>query len=299
MTTKDYLNEVVAIDALKGMQDLDSDSVDLIFSGIPYPTTLRAGGVEFDSYTDWLLPFAKEMYRILKPSGSCVIISHNQTKKIIDTWIYEVVLSLTKDVKFSLLQDFYWVKPNTPPSGMVSSYKRCRSIVEMIFWYGKDPDGTKVDTQKVLREYHSHINTLVKIASYQKNIKETTIDKNSISPIAINKYDLHNDKVGSTPFNAIVGSPISHKDPIYDIMKSSGIEHPGRHPEFISEFFIKMLTDPGDIVLDPFVGSGATVTAAKKLGRKYIGLDISEDYVKLADMRLDTVARSVNLEEWI
>lgn len=299
MPTKDYLNKVIAIDALKGMQKIDTDSVDLIFSGIPYPTTLRAGGVEFDSYTDWLLPFAKEMYRVLKPSGSCVIIAHNQTKKIVDTWIYEVVLSLTKEVKFSLLQDFYWIKPNTPPSGMVSTYKRCRSIVEIIFWYGKDPDKTKVDTQKVLREYHDYVNTIGKIAAYQKNIRETTVDKDSISQVAINKYDFHNDKVGSTPFNAIVGSPISHKDSIYDLMKNSGIEHPGRLPEFLSEFFIKMLTDTGDIVLDPFVGSGATVTAAKRLDRKYIGLDISEDYVKLANMRLDIVSKSVNLKEWI
>jgi len=150
MATKDYLNKVVAIDALKGMEDIDSNSIDLIFSGIPYPSTLRSSGVEFDSYTDWFLPFAKEMHRIIRPSGSCVIIAHNQTKKIVDTWIYEVILSLTKDVKFSLLQDFYWVKPNTPPSGMVSKYKRCRSIVEMIFWYGKDPNKTKANTQKCI-----------------------------------------------------------------------------------------------------------------------------------------------------
>jgi DNA modification methylase len=299
MPTKDYFNKVVAIDALKGMQDLDTDSVDFIFSGIPYPDTLRAGGVEFDSYTDWLLPFAKEMYRVLKPSGSCVIIAHNQTKKIVDTWIYEVVLSLTKDVKFSLLQDFYWVKPNTPPSGMVSTYKRCRSIVEIIFWYGKDPDKTKVDTRKVLREYHNYVNVLGKIASHQKNIRETTIDKDSISPIAINKYDLRGDKPGSTPFNAIVGSPISHKDPIYDLMQSTGIDHPGRLPEFISEFFIKMLTEPGDIVLDPFVGSGATVTSAKKLGRKYVGFDIDKEYAKLSNMRLNMVTKPRNLEEWV
>lgn len=298
MATKEYLNKVVAIDALEGMKNLDSNSIDLIFSGIPYPSTLKSGGIKFDSYTDWILPFAKEMHRILKPSGSCIIIAQNRTKKVVDPWIYEIVLSFIKDVKFSLLQDFYWIKQNTLPSGMVSTYKRCRSTTEMIFWYGKDPDETKVDTKNVLREYPQYVNTLEKIAAYQKNVRETTLDKDSISQVAINKYNFHNDKVGSTPFNVIVASPISHSDPIYDIMRNSGIDHPGRLPEFLPEFFIKMLTDRKAIVLDPFVGSGATMTAAKRLERKYIGFDISEDYINLAEMRLDTMIEAISLEEW-
>jgi len=51
-------------------------------------------------------------------------------------------------------------------------------------------------------------------------------------------------------------------------------------------WFIKLFTRPGDIVLDPFVGSGTTALAAKQLGRHYVGIDISEEYCEIAETRV-------------
>jgi site-specific DNA-methyltransferase (adenine-specific) len=73
-----------------------------------------------------------------------------------------------------------------------------------------------------------------------------------------------------------------------------GCPHPAVYPEFIVQELIKLLTRPNDIVLDPFVGSGTTCVAAKKLGRHYIGIDINPEYCKYAEERVKKVSPALD-----
>ena len=66
--------------------------------------------------------------------------------------------------------------------------------------------------------------------------------------------------------------------------------HPAAFPEELPTFFIKLFTKPGDLVMDPFMGSGTTAVAAKKLGRHYVGFDIEEKYCAVAQARLKLVS---------
>ena len=62
--------------------------------------------------------------------------------------------------------------------------------------------------------------------------------------------------------------------------------HPTQKPLKLMEYLCKLVSVPGSIILDPFAGSGSTLVAAKRLGRKYIGVDIGVDYCKIAEARL-------------
>ena len=67
----------------------------------------------------------------------------------------------------------------------------------------------------------------------------------------------------------------------------TGTEHPAQYPEELIERIIKVGTNPGDLVLDPFMGSGTTAAVAKRLGRKYVGYELEEEYIKIAKKRLE------------
>ena len=70
-------------------------------------------------------------------------------------------------------------------------------------------------------------------------------------------------------------------------------EHPAQYPEELIERIIKVGTNPGDLVLDPFMGSGTTAVVAKKLGRNYVGYEIEPSFIKIAEKRLNNVTPSL------
>lgn len=265
------LNTIQCIGGVEGMQQIEDESVDLVFTGPPYPDSQKRDGFEIDDYNEWIIPFYDEIFRILKPSGSLVIIGHYNSNKILDPWIARMVVGI-HDIGFDLLQDFYWIKPGSPPLGLASRHVRARMNVEQIYWFAKASESVKVDTHNV-RKYAN--NKLNEIESLQGNKPIDTKINTFIDT--------------STPFNIILGSPMLGESDLYKLMKEIGINHPGRIPAFIPEFFIRMLTEEGDIIVDPFAGSGTTAVAAKECNRYYIGYEINRDYVKLANIRLERI----------
>jgi len=78
-----------------------------------------------------------------------------------------------------------------------------------------------------------------------------------------------------------------------------GCEHPAVYPEFIIQELIKLLTRPKDTVLDPFIGSGTTAAAAKKLGRNFVGIDINPEYRSFAEERIKGLGQQAMIEEYV
>jgi DNA modification methylase len=77
-----------------------------------------------------------------------------------------------------------------------------------------------------------------------------------------------------------------------------GLKHPAPfHPQ-LPLWFIKWLTDEGDVVLDPFMGGGTTAEAALKLKRKYIGFEINPEYIKMTEDRLKEAFPNKSLNEF-
>lgn len=280
------LNTIQCTGGVEGMRQIEDESVDLVFTGPPYPDSQKRDGFEIDNYNEWIMPFYDEIFRILKPSGSLVTISHYNSNKILDPWIARMIVGVC-DIGFDLLQDFYWIKPGSPPIGLASYHVRARMNVEQIYWFAKDSESVKVDTKNIRRYAENNNAKLNKMESLQGNQHINTKINTFIDT--------------ATPYNVIVGSATIGESEAKKLRDETGIKHPGRHPAYISEFFIRMLTEEGDIVVDPFIGSGTTAVAAKELNRYYIGYEINCEYVKYANIRLERTKykNTQSLSAWI
>lgn len=104
------------------------------------------------------------------------------------------------------------------------------------------------------------------------------------------------DKNGFTIIR-IYGNPLKKDVIITPVESLKNCPHPAIYPAYIVEELLKLLTKPGDVVLDPFMGSGSTAVAAFQNGRVYIGFDISQEYCRLALQRLKSVQQQISLWE--
>jgi DNA modification methylase len=74
---------------------------------------------------------------------------------------------------------------------------------------------------------------------------------------------------------------------------SLNIGHPAVYPIGLPEFFIRLMTKEGDVVVDPFLGSGTTALAAVRRGRQYLGIERSEEYIRLAESRIAALSKEM------
>ena len=96
-------------------------------------------------------------------------------------------------------------------------------------------------------------------------------------------------KGGADPGSVISVSNTASNGFVQKLCKEMGIKHPARYPEKLAEFFILSGSNPGDIVMDPFAGSGTTGVVAHKHGRKYLCIDVNPDYQKLGQAWISSV----------
>jgi len=152
---------------------------------------------------------------------------------------------------------------------------RVKDSVEYIYWLGKTPN-PKADNSRVLQPYSKDMLRLIKrgIAATRRpsghNIKET--------------FAL--DRGGAIPGNFFqCGNNESNSNYLGGLKKAGKKIHPARFPSELPKFFINFLTDPGDIVLDPFSGSNTTGYVAETLGRKWVAIEINEEYLRDSELR--------------
>jgi DNA modification methylase len=260
-----YLGD--SLDLLKKIPDA---SVNLVFTSPPYALHFQKayGNVSKADYVAWFLEFAREIHRVLKDDGSFVLNiggSYN---------------------KGSPTRSLYHFKLLIAPAEWVTVRRvRVKDSVEYVWWFSKTTH-PKADNRKVLRPYSADMLRLAK-----KGVKTT------VRPSGHN-INASFDKVhagGSIPPNVIedllaldmltLGNN-SANDVYTKRCKEAGLKiHPARFPTALPEFFIKLLTDEGDVVVDPFAGSNTAGAAAEKLGRRWIAMELSEEYVEASKFR--------------
>ncbi len=248
------------LDVLRSMPD---ESIDLIVTSPPYADA-RAhtyGGIKPDDYVDWFCIRAEEMLRVLKPTGSFVL---NIKEKCVDgerhTYVLELILALKRDIGFRWVEEYIWHKTTSAPG----KWKyRFRDSWERILHFSKTKDikmrqdAVKVPvgnwTQQRLR------NMSAKDRKRQESATNSKIGR---------RIEAWEGRDMVYPSNVLHKSPVCH---------NTG--HSAAFPEWLPAFFINLFTDRGDIVLDPFCGSGTTFKIAENLGRIPIGIEINETYV--------------------
>lgn len=253
-------------------------SVDLIMTSPPFGLVRKKtyGNADADAYVDWFRPFAAAFRDVLKNSGSLVIdiggswIPGQPTRSL---YHFKLLTILCEKFDFHLAQDFYWWNPAklpTPAEWVNIRRIRVKDAINCIWWLSKTP-WPKADNRRVLQPYSDSMRDLLK--NGYKAMKRPS--GHDISE------NFSTDNGASIPPNLIAVANTESNGYYLRYCKDKQITpHPARFPSTIPEYFVRMLTDPGDTVVDPFAGSCVTGEVCERLERRWSCIELSEEYLK-------------------
>lgn len=264
-------------DSLDVMDGMKPESVDLIMTSPPFGLVRKKeyGNADAHEYLDWFRPFAGQFRRVLKERGSLVIdiggawIPGQPTRSL---YHFKLLLMLCEEYGFHLAQEFYWWNPSKLPSPAewVNIRRiRVKDAVNTVWWLSLSP-WPKASNRRVLQPYSPSMKELLeKGYKAKKRPSGHDISEN----FAVNNG-------AAIPPN-LIAIPNTESNSFYlRYCQSKGIKsHPARFPAALPEYFIRMLTDKGDMVFDPFGGSCVTGEVAERLKRKWVCSELSEEYL--------------------
>lgn len=273
--TSQYLNKIFCGDSVEVLRDLPDGSVNLIVTSPPYADQRKAtyGGVHPDKYVDWFLPIASELKRTLRNDGSFVL---NIKEKVVDgqrhTYVLELILALKKQGWF-WTDEYIWHKKNSTPGKWSNrfrdSWERCLHFTK----------------QKKFKMFQEEV--MLPMGDWAKT---------RLKNLSENDSRRFNSQVGSgfgKDISKWVGREMAYPTNVLHLASECGNKrHSAAFPESLPTWFIKLFSEAGDVVLDPFSGSGTTCVVAERLGRNYVGIEIKEDYCQIAAERLEAVRAS-------
>ncbi|QDV91504.1 Modification methylase PvuII [Phycisphaerae bacterium RAS2] len=277
-------------DALHLLTELPDESINLVMTSPPFALQRQKdyGNKAQDQYVDWLLQFAELVFRKLCSDGSFVIDIGGAYEKgvpVRSLYPFRFAIRVCDEVGFKLAEDFYWFNPSKLPSPIewVNKRKiRAKDSVNTVWWFSKS-EWPRADVSKVLTEYSERMKKLISdpegFYSPKKRPSGHDISGN-----------FGKDNGGSIPSN-LLQIPNSESNGQYlRGCKALGIpSHPARFPPKLPEFFIRFLTNPGDIVLDIFAGSNTTGAVAEIEGRRWMAFEADREYIAASAFRfIDT-----------
>ncbi len=270
-------------DALDILRSLPADSVHLVLTSPPYALRRKKayGNVFAPDYVAWFLPFAQEIHRVLRPDGSFVFELAPAWQKGTGTrslFLYQLILELCKT--FHLVQEVYWYNPSRLPSPaeyVTIKRTRVKDAVNVAWWLAKTPS-PRADNRRVLRPYSQSMRRL-----FREGVRVTRRP----SEHRISEH-FDRDNGGAIPPNLLEIPNTTSRDPYLARCKAAGlVPHPARFPAALPEFFVRFLTEEGDLVLDPFAGSNVTGWVAERLARRWVAIESNEEYVLGSRLRFE------------
>lgn len=277
------LGAIYHADSLAVMPAIPDGSVNLIMTSPPFGLVRKKdyGNADAEDYLDWFKPFATQFHRLLAEDGSLVIdiggawIPGQPTRSL---YHFELLIMLCKEYGFHLAQEFYWWSPSklpTPAEWVNIRRIRVKDAVNCVWWLSKTP-WPKASNRRVLVPYSDSMKDLLK-NGYTAKLRPSGHDISG-------KFNRNNG--ASIPPNLIAIANTESNSSYLRLCKEHGIKpHPARYPADLPEFFIRMLTDTGDFVLDPFAGSCVTGETAERLKRKWACIDAVDEYIEGAKLR--------------
>ncbi len=259
----EVLNKTICQDALKALDFLPDKSVDLLIADPPYNLTKIFGKntfkeMDFEAYKLWLDKWLSKTVRLLKDNASVYICSD---------WKTSIAIPEIAGKYFILQNRISWEREKG--RGALNNWKNC---LEDIWFFTKSKDYKfNLDAVKVQRPV---------IAPYRD---ESGKPKDWVDD-GKQRYRL------TSPSNVWTDISI----PFWSMPENT--PHPTQKPEKLIAKLILASSDAGDVVLDPFLGSGTTSVTAKKLGRNYIGIEREKEYAAIAEKRLEDAESNKNIQ---
>ena len=270
-------------DALDLLPQIPTGAVNLSLTSPSYVLHFKKeyGNVRKEDYIPWFLQFAREFQRILAEDGSFVINvggSYNGGQPTRSLYHFRLLIALCDTLGFHLAQEFYWYNPAKLPSPaewVTVRRIRVKDAVECVWWLSKTPF-PKADNRTVLQPYSRDMLRLVK-RGYRAKLRPSGHN--------ITKK-FQKDLGGSIPTNLLQCGNNTSNDAYTVACKEAGIKiHPARFPAQLPFFFVKFLTEAGDLVLDPFAGSNMTGAVAEQEERHWLAFEIEQEYLEASKLR--------------
>lgn len=261
----DHAAEIRHGDCLKVLRGYPDDSFDLIVTSPPYADRRRStyGGVAPEKYVEWFIPRAEEFKRVLKPEGTFILnIKEKAEKGERHTFVIELILALRRQ-GWLWTEEYIWHKKNCYPGKWPN---RFRDAWERCLQFNK---------QKRFKMRQGAV--MVPMGAWAET---------RLRSLGVNDVVRFDSQVGSGFGKNIArwrGRDRAYPTNVLHLATECGNKrHSAAFPAALPEWFIKLFTDPGDRVLDPFAGSGTTCAAARGLGRRSVGIEQRADYCAVA-----------------
>jgi site-specific DNA-methyltransferase (cytosine-N4-specific) len=271
---------------MKLLADLPDGSVNLVITSPPFALQRQKeyGNIDQAEYVDWLLEFGRLVHRKLIEDGSFVLDLGGAYRKgvpVRSLYQFRVLLRFCDELGFHLAQEFFWHNPSKLPSPIewVNKRKmRAKDTVNTLWWFSRS-EWPKANVSNVLAEYSPRMKKLLEDpgAFYTPKLRPSGHEIGVAFAI---------DNGGAIPSN-LLRIPNSESNGVYlGACKEVGVKgHPARFPSKLPEFFIRMLTNPGDLVVDIFAGSNTTGMVAEAEGRRWLAFELKREYVAASVLR--------------
>jgi site-specific DNA-methyltransferase (cytosine-N4-specific) len=274
--------------------------VQMVFTSPPFPLNRKKkyGNLKGQEYIDWLSSFGPLLKDFLAEDGSIVMELGNAWEKgkpVMSTLPLKALLAFQENAGLYLCQEFVVYNPAklpTPAQWVNVERIRVKDAFTRVWWMSPN-EKPKANNKKVLTEYSDSMKTLLKRGTYNSGIRP--------SEHRIGEKSFLTNHGGAIPPNVLVPPiedmlpelmevlPISNTGSMTRFQKycrDNGLPlHPARMPLKLVEFFMDFLTDPGDMVLDPFSGSNTTGVVADYMKRKWMGIEVKPEYIQASEFR--------------
>ena len=262
---KKYLDRILFGDCIKILPKLPKNSVDLIVTSPPYADNRKStySGIPIKTYVKWFLPISNELKRVLKPKGSFILNIKERTENgERGTYVIELILEMRKQ-GWLWTEEYIWHKKNSFP--------------------GKWPNRFRDSWERCL-----HFTKQKKFDMYQDSVKIPMGNWAEKRLKKLSKTDMKRDEskvksgFGKKIQNWVGKSTVYPDNVLYFATVCDNRNHSAAFPLELPNWFIKLFSKKGDVILDPFLGSGTTALAAKTLQRHYVGMESNSQYYKVA-----------------
>ncbi len=266
----DFTDALLSGDCREVLPQMPDESVALVVTSPPYADSRKSayGGVHPDDYVEWFAPIGQELLRVLKDDGSFVL---NIKEKVVDgqrhTYVLELIFAL-KQQGWLWTEEYLWHKKNCAP--------------------GKWPNRFRDSWERCL-----HFTKSKKFIMNQDDVMVPTGDwaKSRLKNLSETDQTRDNSRVGSGFGKNVsnwVGRDMAYPTNVLHLATECGNKnHAAAFPHALPTWFIKLFSNEGDLVLDPFAGSGTTLLAARELGRHWCGIELKDEYFQIAQQNMD------------
>jgi DNA modification methylase len=291
--------------------DFLHNQVQLVFTSPPFPLNKkkRYGNLQGEDYIEWFASYAPTLADLLTDDGSIVIEIGNAWepgRPVMSTTVLKALLEFLERGGLSLCQEFVWYNPARLPSPVQWVNKeriRVKDAFTRIWWMSR-VDRPKADNRRVLRDYSDSMKRLITSGRYNSGPRP--------SEYRIGDRSFLSDNGGAIPPNVIGAEDVVPLGSLLKVANTRSTDsyrdycvtnrvpvHPARMPAILAEFFVRFLTEEGDLVLDPFAGSNTTGQAAEALGRRWVAVETKWEYASASIARFEPHAIKQRAKELV